>query len=238
MKKLVLIAVMAAGTLAFQSCSSDDNGGGGSNPADTMVPTRLDYGAEGKEFYVYNDNNYLTKYTDTDGYTYDFTYGGGRLTKVVETYAGSNDRYEYTISYPAADKVKIIEKDVANNTTETVDININSNGNIVSGPGSFYEYYSNGNLTKMNEYGDITEYTYNSNLSMIKNVKTAGWVYTYFDIFPLSQSQNLISSIKDEDNDVTNLTYSDYSVDGNLFPKTINYSSNDEQGKITVTYQE
>src|SRR5690606_742095 len=111
MKKLVLIAVMAAGTLAFQSCSSDDNGGGGSNPADTMVPTRLDYGAEGKEFYVYNDNNYLTKYTDTDGYTYDFTYGGGRLTKVVETYAGSNDRYEYTISYPAADKVKIIEKD-------------------------------------------------------------------------------------------------------------------------------
>src|SRR5690606_39857657 len=49
MKKLVLIAVMAAGTLVFQSCSSDDNGGGGTNPADTMVPTRLDYGSRSEE---------------------------------------------------------------------------------------------------------------------------------------------------------------------------------------------
>src|SRR5690606_40577728 len=76
-----------------------------------------------------------------------------------------------------------------------------------------------------------------SDLAMNKNVKTAGWVYTYFNIFPLSKSQNLISSLTDGDGETLNLSYSNYAVEGNLFPKTINLSGA-EQGTISVTYQE
>src|SRR5690606_28887953 len=143
MKKLVLIAVMAAGTLVFQSCSSDDNGGGGTNPADTMVPTRLDYGSEGKEYFVYNNSNYLTKYTDLEGYTYDFTYSGGRVTKAVESFVESKDKDEYTISYPTSTTVKIVIRDDSDNSERTDNLNITSNGdlsNVEGATASFYEY--------------------------------------------------------------------------------------------------
>src|SRR5690606_14715958 len=239
MKKLVLIAVMAAGTLTLHSCSSDDNGGGGTNPADTMVPKTMDH-ANGTLYFVYNDNNYLTKYTDADGYIYNFTYSGGRVTKAVKSSVKSNDEVEYIISYPTSTTAKIVIKDDSDNSERIDNLNITSNGdlsNVGGATASFYEY-ENGNLVNITVQSEGSiEITYNSDLAMNKNVKTAGWVYTYFNIFPLSQSQNLISSIKDEDNDVTNLTYSDYSVGGNLFPKTINLSGA-EQGTISVTYQE
>lgn len=240
MKKLVLIAVMAAGTLVFQSCSSDDNGGGGSNPADTMVPTIMDHGADGKEYFVYDNNNYLTKFTDLDGYTYDFTYSGGRVTKAVESFVGSNDKVEYIISYPTSTTVKIVIKDDSDNSEKIDNLNITSNGdlsNVGGATASFYEY-ENGNLVNITVQSEGSiEITYNSDLAMNKNVKTAGWVYTYFNIFPLSKSQNLISSLTDGDGETLNLSYSNYAVEGNLFPKTINLSGA-EQGTISVTYQE
>ncbi|HLV46152.1 MAG TPA: hypothetical protein VKY32_03835 [Flavobacterium sp.] len=240
MKKLVLIAVMAAGTLAFQSCSSDDGGGAVPNPADTMVPTLLNYGADGKEYFVYNNNKYLTKYTDIDGYTYDFTYSGDRVTKVVETFVGSDDEVTYTVSYPSSTSVKIVVKDSSDNSQRTDNLNIDANGNLSNVGGdvaSFYEY-ENGNLVSITIQNEGSlDIAYNSDLAINKNVKTAGWVYTYFHIFPLSKSQNLISSIADEDGETTNYNYSNYAVEGNLFPETINLSG-DEQGTITITYQE
>lgn len=240
MKKLVLIAVMAAGTLAFQSCSSDDGGGAAPNPADTMVPTLLNYGSEGKEYFVYNNNKYLTKYTDIDGYTYDFTYSGDRVTKVVETFVGSDDEVTYTVSYPSSTSVKIVVKDSSDNSQRTDNLNIDANGNLSNVGGdvaSFYEY-ENGNLVSITiQNAGSLNIAYNSDLAINKNVKTAGWVYTYFNIFPLSKSQNLISSITDGDGETTNLSYSNYAVEGNLFPETINLSG-DEQGTITITYQE
>src|SRR5690606_17238938 len=161
------------GTLAIQSCSSDDGGGGAPNPADTMVPKSMNTG-DGNEIFTYDNNRYLTKYTFVDGgdvVTYDFTYSGGRVVKVVEEYASSDNKFEYNISYPSSDKVKIIERDVTNNSTEENDITVDANGNMTIAPASFYTYDDNGNMIKATEFGDVVEYTYNSNLSMIKNVK-------------------------------------------------------------------
>lgn len=242
MKKLVLIAVMAAGTLAFQSCSSDDGGGAAPNPADTMVPKSINTG-DGNDIFTYDNNRYLTKYTAVDGgdvVTYDFTYSGGKVVKVVEDYAGSNDKFEYNISYPSSTSVKIVVKDSSDNSQRTDNLNIDANGNLSNVGGdvaSFYEY-ENGNLVSITiQNAGGLNIAYNSDLAINKNVKTAGWVYTYFNIFPLSKSQNLISSITDGDGETVNLSYSNYAVEGNLFPETITLSG-DEQGTITITYQE
>ncbi|WP_395091066.1 hypothetical protein ACF3NR_08430 [Vaginella massiliensis] len=239
MKKLALIALFATGTLSFLSCSSDDDNGRGNSPEQTLVPVKFVYtGSEnGFEEYEYNTNRYLTKITSTLNASisqYQFSYISNKLSKVIEDNPGTDEDYEYIISYEGSDNIKIEQK--KNNASVKIDyIKVNADGTLRSYDTTSFSY-SDGNLVQKFEAGNATNYEYLAEESLYKNIKTESWVFSYFKISPEAKNKNQLKSIKHANMSPTTLSYSDYQV-GNLFPKKISTVGPEDNFTQTVTYQ-
>lgn len=242
MKKLAFFALIAAGSLTFQSCNSDDDNGGG-NPATNLLPAKFIYTGDenGFEEYEYDNNRNLVKIVstlDASIHRYNFSYLNNKLSKVVEDAPGTQDDYEYIINYEGAETIKIEQKQ--NNSVLTTDyIKINADGTLKSNLDGVVFTYTDGNLTRIiDDLGEVTTFSYFTNEeSLYKNINTASWVFSYFQIFPSAKNKNQLKTVSDDDNVTTTFNYSDYST-GNLFPKTLNYTSTDgRSGKITISYQ-
>ena len=234
MKKTLLFILLSTSATTFFSCSSDDDNNNSSDLTNTLVPSKIVSNNNEFEEYSYDANRYLTRLTSVYSNqitVFDFTYTNNRLTKTIKS-SGQN-RVEYNFRYEG-NTIILVDIKENNETLDPIALTVNTDGTLNNYNGNSYTY-ENGNLVLRFNSSDNTKYTYNSNLSITKNVRTSGWVYSFFGIYPDNNNKNLTETYTDSYNNKTiTVSYSDYAVDGNLFPQKMTMD-NGFQGQITYT---
>lgn len=136
----------------------------------------IDPAGNAKVTNVYDDRNRVLKQTMADGTVNTMSYDDTNKTTTLTDRNGAQTIYKWDDKFRIYETVYINgnEKAVFNNLSQKTAFT-DKNGNTY-----YYEYDINGNITKeTNPFGEITEYTYDSNNHVTSIKKPDGSIYIY-----------------------------------------------------------
>jgi hypothetical protein len=214
MKKIILSTFLASALFVSCDKTDDKTEDEGNVAADKVyLPKKYitpDYTVD----FTYDASKKLTKYSDSDGYIYSFTYNGNELISFESENEISKDTYTFT---KQGNVITLqITGEVGEDTfTDTQTLTVDNNGNLLNDGYYSYTYDAKGNVTKMSSADEQLIYTYDDKNGMFKNLNLPKWVIVYF----LSEQGHIV-------NNATSFSYTDEEFPEDNYSAQIQYEYN------------
>lgn len=240
MKKIVLTVFILTGFM-FASCNDDDNKAGEDGTVDvSKIYLPLKITAEDNTItYTYNEKGQVTKIAQSNSYDFTFNYAENKLVEVISVF--QELKRTYTFSQSGTKITLNIEKDYNGPIgTDSEELTIDNNGNLIQNGFLIYSYDANGNIVKMtSDNGNQTNLTYDTKNGIFKNLKLPQWVIVHILDNQTNLVNNMVSSnFTSEDNPENNFSKTvEYQYNADNYPVKIeSLSSTSDTYSQTIEY--